>query len=388
MKSGRRIGMLLALVGLVACETQTKKEAQPVAGWSGPMQVMALDVRNLLPYLYDAHSYRDPKNKDAIRRHLLEFAQAADHIKPEMGRKILGDDPLIDYSLKNLKEDLNRAVYSFQNGQTEYSRMVAKSSLGHCFRCHSVTQPGATTTWNLDHLDSLNLAPLEKADLFVATRKFDKALVHMEGFLAKPDFSRPNGFDFENLLRRYLALVIRVEKDPKRALARMEKVGTTEDTPHYLIDLMARWRQSLKNWANEKRVVIRNSQELFREVEKRFATAEKIQGYDKDRAGDVEYLRATALLHEGMKLVKSPKDQARALYLLGRSYEVLDELGSWNLHETYYEACLHKEPKSPMAKRCYSRLEASLYMGYSGSSGTNLPIEERERLKRLKALIQ
>lgn len=382
----KRLFIATAALLILSCKTAEKKEAvAPIDGnWSGSMQNMAQDVKKLLPFLYDREAFHDPKNKETIAQALKQFAQVAKHIKPEMGKKILGDDLLIEYSLTSLTDDLNRAVHSFELGQLEYSRSVAKASLNYCFQCHSVTQVGSSAAWDLDKLQNLNLAPLEKADLLVATRKYDKALSYMESLLSSPDFSKNYAFDFESLLRRYLALIIRVENAPKRAYNELNKILEHKDTPHYIVEQADGWRQSLKAWQKEKKQPIKTPKALFEQVEKRFKKAESIQHYEKDHAGDVEYLRATALLHEGLKILKTPADKAHALYSLGRAYEVLDELGSWNLHETYYEACIEKDPKSEMAKRCYSRLEASLYMGYSGSSGTHLPTEERDRLKRLK----
>lgn len=379
---------LTLALSLVSCTSGEKKDgAQSTESgnaWSGQMQTMAQDVKKLLPYLYDREAFHDPKNKDEIQKSLKQFAQVAKHIKPEMGKKYISDDLLLEYSLNSLTEDLNRAVQSFDVGQLEYSRSVAKASLNYCFQCHSVTQVGSSAAWDLDKLQSLNLAPLEKADLLVATRKYDKALTYMEGTLNSPDFVKNYAFDFQSLLRRYLALIIRVENAPKRALKELNEILDRRDTPRYIAEQAEGWRQSLKAWAKESKIPIKTPRELFDSVEKRFKKAEGIQHFEKDHAGDVEYLRATAQLHEGMKMLKTKADQARALYLLGRAYEVLDELGSWNLHETYYEACIDRDPKGAMAKRCYSRLEASLYMGYSGSSGTHLPPEVRERLKVLK----
>lgn len=348
------------------------------------MQNLAQDVKTLLPFLYDRDAFHDPKNRETIRKSLKQFSQAANHIKPEAGKKFIGDNLFLEHSLGSLSADLNRAVQSFDSGQYEYSRSVAKSSLNYCFQCHSVTQAGGAAPWDVDKLQSLNLAPLEKADLLVATRKYDKALTYMESQLNSPEFIKNYAFDFQSLLRRYMALIIRVENAPNRALTELNKILDRGDTPHYIAEQADGWRQSLKAWGKEKKPVVSSPKALFDQVEKRFKKAEGIQHFEKDHAGDVEYLRATAQLHEGMKILKTNADKAHALYLLGRAYEVLDELGSWNLHETYYEACIETDPKSPMAKRCYSRLEASLYMGYSGSSGTHLPNEERERLKRLK----
>ena len=284
----------------------------------------------------------------------------------------------------NLQEDLKRAQDGFAMGQFEYSRSVTKSALGHCFRCHSVTKEGNTSVWDVGEIHKLNLAPLEKADLLVAARKFDQATTYMESLLKSDEFLANHAFDFEALLRRYLALMIRVESDPERAMQGLEQVLEKGNTPHYIVDQAEGWRKSLQRWASEKKSPIKSAKELFKRVENHFKRAESLQNYEKDHAGDVEYLRITSLLHEGLKLTKEPKDQARALYLLGRAYEVLDELGSWNLHENYYESCVLKAPKSPVARRCYSRLEASLYMGYSGSSGTHLPGDVKKRLQFLK----
>lgn len=365
-------------------QAKSSAESSPAANWPGQMQNMAQDVKKLLPFLYDRQAYQDPKNREEILHYLKEFSNVAHRIKPATGKSFLGDDLLIEYSLNNLKQDLNRASYSFGIGQIEYSRAAAKASLAHCFQCHSVTHQGSSAPWDLEEIHNLNLAPLEKADLLVATRKYDKALSYMEGLLNSPEFQQTYAFDFESLLRRYLALIIRVEKAPQRALKELDKILERGDTPHYIQEQAESWRTSLKTWTTEKKRTPRNAKQLFQQVEQRYLRAEGMQHFDKDHAGDVEYLRATALLHSGMPLLKTPEDQAHALYLLGRAYEVLDELGSWNLHESYYEACIDKQPKSPMAKRCFSRLEASLYMGYSGSSGTHLPPEEKERLRRLK----
>ncbi len=387
-----QILILSAVLLLISgCKT-AEKPPQPSSAWAGGMQNMAEDVKKLLPFIYDGEAYRDPKNKPQILTYLRDFARVTHNLPASHGKPFIGDDLLVEYSLRNLKEDLNRAAFALESGQIEYSRTQAKATLNHCFRCHSVTQVGSSAPWNLDQVVNFNLPPVEKADLLVATRKYDEALRFMEHLLTSGDLHKTRAFDFESLLRRYLALIIRVENAPQRALKEMERILGRDDTPHYIAEQGLGWKKSLKEWAQEmktkRKFKITTAQEMFAEVDRRFKKAETIQQYEKDHAGDVEYLRATAALHEGMKYVKKPADQARGLYLLGKAYEVLDELGSWTLHESYYEACLLKDPKAPVAKSCFNRLEASLYMGYSGSSGTHLPAEEKERLKRLRAMLQ
>ncbi|MGZ3722918.1 MAG: hypothetical protein ACXVA9_08320 [Bdellovibrionales bacterium] len=188
--------------------------------WQGQMQNMAADVKRLLPFLYDREAFHDPKNKEAVHSALKQFSAVAHKIKPETGKKFLGDDLLVEYSLASLSDDLGRSLHAFEAGQLEYSRSVAKASISYCFQCHSATQGTNSAAWELDQLQNLNLAPLEKADLLVALRKFDKALTFMESQLNSPEFLKNYGFDFESMLRRYLALIIRVENKPRRALTR------------------------------------------------------------------------------------------------------------------------------------------------------------------------
>ncbi len=376
--------VVLLVISIAGCKTQKSK---PEAGktWPGQMQSMASDVKRLLPYIYDGKAYTDPKNREKIVGLLSEFAQAAHQVPTKAGEAFIGDDLLIEYSLKNLREDLNRAAFSLQVGLADYSRSVTKGTLNHCFRCHSVTPVGGAAAWDLGEIRNLNLAPIEKADLLVATRKYEEALKYMESLLDSEEFQKTYAFDFESLLRRYLALMIRVENSPGRALRELDQILERSTTPYYIAQQGEGWRKSLRDWSKEKkRTSFRNAKELFNEVEQRFKKARSIQQYEKDHAGDVEYLRATSMLHQNFKLLKQPGEQARAMFLLGKAYEVLDELGSWNLHESYYEACLKKAPKTATAKTCYHRLEASLYSGYSGTSGIHIPAEERERLIRLK----
>ena len=79
----RTIFLLFAAAFLLSCKTKSPK---PEAGWSGPMQNMAADVRQLIPYLYDRRAFDDPKNHDVILKSLKDFAQAAHKLDPEKGK--------------------------------------------------------------------------------------------------------------------------------------------------------------------------------------------------------------------------------------------------------------------------------------------------------------
>ena len=249
--------IFLLPLALAACRSEPKKsdEGKKDVAWSANMQTMAKDVRELIPFLFDREAFHSPKNHDVIAADLKSFSEHAHKITPKMGENLLGDDPLVAFSIGSLESDLKRASQAFDLNQVEYARTVAKSSLNHCFRCHSLTQIGSAAHWELQGLDQLKLNPLEKADLLVAARKYDQALQDMEQLISSDDFLENHPFDYEALLRRYLALIIRAENNPSRALDEMDKVAAHPNLPHYILEQVEGWRSSLRRWIRKAQKV-------------------------------------------------------------------------------------------------------------------------------------
>src|SRR4051812_15811121 len=98
--------LFAALVSCTSTPKEPVKETKAENTWPGDMQHMSQDVRQLVPYLYDREAFHDPRNHDLIHQYLRDFSQSAKHVQPEMGRKYLGDDLLVDFALSNLTQDL------------------------------------------------------------------------------------------------------------------------------------------------------------------------------------------------------------------------------------------------------------------------------------------
>lgn len=348
------------------------------------MQEMAADMKILVPYLYDKKAFQDPQNGPVISLKLKKMSERVHQITPEMGKTYFGQDPIENYSLQTMKADLGRAAEAFSQGRNEYARGVAKASTTHCFRCHSVVKDGGTSSWDLGQLDDLKLAPSERVDLIVATKKYDEAARYVESLVTDSDFVQKYPFELESVLRKYLSLMIRVENDPHRPLLGLQKVLRSDVLPLYIREVVTAWESSLKDW--KKQTLKPSKKDLFSQGSEQIKAAGKRQEYSKDHSGDIEYLRATRLLHAFLRQDPPPQQRAQAYLLLGQAYEVLDDLGYWNLHEVYYESCVKTSPKSETAKKCFNRFEASVYLGYSGSSGVHIPAQEREKLKQLKEM--
>lgn len=377
--------LAMAFVFIAACESLQKTEPLP-ANWATGMQGLADGVRELIPYVYNRDAYFDPRNKLAIEKAWQKFSDQSHKINPEMGEAFFGDDPILKYSLNSMESDIERARAAFRLGRLDYSRGVAKNVMNHCFRCHSVVKEGGAAPWAITGIEGLSLNPVEKAELLVATRKYDEAFSYLENVIADKDFVQNYPFDFEGAVRKYLAVVIRIDNRPDRPLVELDKLVGRKEVPFYLRQQVEAWRQSLLTWSQEKPSSRQGTP--LTQAKRRIERAREVQSFAKDHAGDVEYLRATSLLHEHLKFA-TEKNQSKqeAYFLLGESYSVLDELGYWNLHEIYFESCIRANPKTALARKCYSRLESSVYFGYSGSGGVRIPPNERRRLNELKDLI-
>jgi hypothetical protein len=367
-----------------------KRSAQPSAdSWAANMQGMAEEVKALVPYVYSSRRYSDPANRGELAKHLKAFAKSV-HSVPEMqGKKILGDDPIVSFSLYHLEADANRASSAFALGRVEYSRDVAKSVMNHCFRCHSMAKMGGSAQWKISSFEKVQMNPVEKADLMVATRDYDAAFASMKASLENFGFAQERPFEYETLMKKYLSLTIRQrsESGPEEAITLFSKIDESKQVPDHLKHYVATWLASLEDLGGYLKKNKKPSS-TYAMAQSLLRQGRDKQSYFKDHSGDVEFLRAAQSLHRSLLGQKSPAQKSKAYLLLGETYEVLDELGYWGLHEVYYESCVRTSPKTQLSKTCYHRLKNSILLGYSGSSGTHLPREERERLKELQKLVQ
>ena len=53
----------------------------------------------------------------------------------------------------------------------------------------------------------------------------------------------------------------------------------------------------------------------------------------------------------------------------------------------YFEQCMQKHPKSIIARRCYDAYHDAIYEGFTGSSGTHVPKEFKDKLKKYKEMV-
>ena len=381
---GRIMKSLLVLILLsliTACQsTKNKKKSE---GWSGQMQSMANHVGELIPFVYNRAEFQSTNNHNKILDQLSALNKSAHNVPIEYSKKYLGDDPIIKFSARNLNKDLVRAQKVFEEGNKEYARGVIKGALNHCFRCHTRNQFGPEyMQWNMN-IGAFNIPPTSKVQLYIATRQYQKAKKEVEGFLNQKFGVYNNSFEQEKALKQYLALSVRVEKKPAETARKLQLILKNDKTPTYLKESLKSWIRSLWIWSKEsnpQEVSLKKANQLIRK-------AIKIREFQSLDTANVEYLRATSVLHDMIAKTKDKKTRAQIFSLLGDSYDVLSEGGFWEIPELYYEACVREWPrKGSLSKKCFIGYERSIILGYSGSMGILVPSVEKEKLLELKKM--
>lgn len=388
-----RIGLvfffLLALGFIASCESTREKKATDTAPSSLNATMIQLGQRltEFFPILYSKSQYRAPENEKLITKEITALLSAAHSINQQEG--VTKKDPGMMFVAGRLDGELNAALESFKNGQKDYSQRMVQSVVRNCFYCHSQSGMGPQWQVNFNSFGSMpNLLKSEQSDLYVATRQFDKALEVLKQAAMEKEYYMNYPFEREKAIRKFLALSIRVKQDPKIALELLNSVLEEEVKPNYLEDQVTSWKDSLVQWVREEKAKKPTPQNPVKQAEKLIRQAQTVQDFPVDNSGDVYYLRASALLHNFLQQNPKGPETVQALYLLGVSYEVLSDIGPWDLADFYYEVCIRQSPHSEIAMKCYRRWEQAIYAGYSGSGGVFIPPVVRTRMKDLRELAQ
>jgi tetratricopeptide (TPR) repeat protein len=351
--------------------------------WPERMQTMAHDLEELMPYVYSQNEFSSAENRSKIQELISNFEKSVELVPQHMGEKLLGGDPLIKYAISRLKSNTTNAAKAFNENHLDFSRNVLRENLGLCFSCHSTTQFGPQASFSKKIIDtSFRISPTERAEFYVATRQFDQAIDMLQGILKSPGNTLDDPHLQIEALRKYLSLQTRVKKDPAAASALLEDFLNNKKLPYFIATDAQAWQHSLQDWIKEKSSKT-STLERAKVILKKAKEHQSADGY---QTAFIEFLRASSLLHDGLRENAEPEYKAEVYYNLGICYDALSEMGTWDLPEVYFEACVRTVPGTPLSQKCYKDFERTIVLGFSGSAGIFIPKEERDHLDEMKTL--
>lgn len=362
---------------------------QDRANWQLRMQKLSRSLTELLPLVISKKEFDNPDNYRAIERETKELAELSHDIKATRVKP--NGDPGMEFVSRKFFEDMADAHRQLVSGNREYARFVIKNTTSFCISCHTRNEEGRKDLGiDLASANVSNFTTLEKAQYHLAVREFDKALNDFDKAVNDREaYEDPQGIQLT--AERALAVAVRVRRDPALASELVSRIVDSKWAPIYLRLNAREWKVSLKEWEKElKKAKAKDAQKPEKLLSQAKALLAQGWSHTADalptKAGLVDFLRASTLLHDLMGTDTKPDVYGEGLYYAGLAAESLREINLWTLHEAYYESCIRYQPYTNLAKKCYLRLESLLLSSYTTYGGGFLPANVRDNLAELKSL--
>jgi hypothetical protein len=361
---------------LLGCDGDTKSEQ--------PHQTMREIFENivvLLPASADPEDFADPDSRESIAKRLGLLAASAESLQ----RHTRSQEATFAQLSRMLTRDVEASRDYYMTGDYERAREKLLGSIWNCVECHSL-QPSARrfemAERLLERMEFEQARPHEQALFSVLTRRMPDALTIWEALFADPAVSASQ-LDAGGALRDYLAIALRVEREPGRAAGTLRRFAEREDLPPHLAKILPRWIDTLD--ALEAEVSAPASLERARALSRR---ADGLSVGPSDRSRLVlDLLNSSVLLELVQDDTRSAADRAEAYWILG---EIESRgLGPFSSpkSELHLETAIREEPNGPFAERALDLLVRRTAEPYGGIDGPNLPDASRRQLQELRALI-
>lgn len=354
--------------------------------WQEKMSDLSSALAAAIPYLYPAPE-QDPKALTEKVKAIYDITRKLDDGLSH-SIKTPDSDPALPYIAGLLRQDIERAYQGLNDGHVDYAKSAVRNSVAYCIACHTRTQGGVEFPLLKAFAEPLKRASwIERMEFMAASRQFDGVLQEVKKQLNKPTDPPINHLDLERASRVALSIAVRVKKDAKAAESVANAVKNSKASSFAMKEGAKVWLQDIATWKKEGKKKYKSDKEMM-DAAKALIGHARAPGPVVGGHAEVDYLRASVLVHDLIKTYPSSPLLAEALYMIGLSYDSLRELGLWSLHEMYFLACIDKAPHSELGEKCFKNYESSVTLGYSGSSGVHVPSSVKKHLESVKRQAQ
>jgi hypothetical protein len=321
------------------------------------------DTRRIMNQVFEAIAYlmplslynleeRQPGDAAVIESNVDILAEAAEALQTHSGDADM-EFRLLAQSFGRGVEDIRR---SFLGEHPAFAYFALLELTQHCAACHSRLPDQSRPSFGerlMARMDASALDRIDLAQLYVATREFDKALTTLEKELLDPNVA-PLDSDLAGTFIDYLTAAVGVAQNLDRARGTLGRFLQRSDVPYYLRRRIGIWLNSMEELAPRLAgpLSVRAAREVLTEAVNMTSSA--------TQARAVHDLVAASLLRRFLEgNPKAPAStRAEVYFLLGgiarRTYELKPAVPEMEL---LLEAAIRTAPRGPHAKEAYALLE-------------------------------
>jgi hypothetical protein len=360
-----KMSLLITVLSLTAFKVWSKPS------WSASMQSLQKTLAELEPFLFNSKAFNDPSKQTFLKEKFESLAKESKNISHSP--TLMDKDPTVRFVATQFAGDLARSSAAFNEGKTEFARYQAVKVTSSCIQCHTRMQQGPAFTFSKTESFFSLMPPAEQAEYLIASRRFDQAFQLLVKYFEDPEKEALSPWSLDKAAGLAMIIAVQYEQDIKKAEKISDLILKDKTKPLFLKEKAEQWKKSIAKWKAEK---------------KKPANLADLSNLLKTKESEVDAMRVIPEVLKFLGKSRSASETGEALLLAGESYEMLNQISPMELHENYYESCIHNVPHTGVAKKCYKKLHNSVRVGYSGSRGTNIPVEVEVWLNKLKVLTE
>lgn len=366
-----------------AYAVQTKTEAKAI------MDGVYDSFVKVVPYVYSDEKKIENLRTDADQKERLlknltdisEFFKSARHVE-------YFQRPGFRPSLETINHHLSDTINAVKGNNYIFAQKRLKALTALCISCHSqLSETAAENTFG----NAIKKVKRENFDsdfaygnyLFLV-RRFGESETYFDKAIEKA-LKEQTEEDLYSSLRRLISINTKIELNPKKANVLIDKYLANPKLPSLARNTLETWKKSLKKWNkfNTKKI---KSIDSF--ITTYLAPLESDKGQTARGGNDITLLVGSGVLSKYLNDNPKTKLAPEILYWLSVAERRLSNTYFFSLSDLYLKDCVKLYPKSRYAKKCYNEYAENIEFGYSGSGGTDIPVEEKQELERLKSYLK
>lgn len=324
------------------------------------MNNISINVRKMGLYIASEREFVKKANRKDVQQNLEKFATAFKQLKDHPAIEIPG----LKINQLVMVEQLDQSVSYFKSGNPEISRQKFNGTLSLCVSCHIqslriVNNPSLPNKVFSD-LDIYNykLSDLEKAELYFATRDFDRAILFYDKFLSDPKIKNNDELALKSLKNELVYFVKEKENfnEAQKHFELLLKQNSFSEKINLQIEdwirvLSGKRLESYFGASYNIRKV--NEQELANFLTLFTTVEEDAPMYSPSSAFHVYDLNLSSILLDYINLHPETKHGAQIFYWLALMDKRTNSNLLFSLSEFYLLACMEKYNIDPIANKCY-----------------------------------
>ncbi|MFA6235797.1 MAG: hypothetical protein WC635_00610 [Bacteriovorax sp.] len=348
----------------------------------------------IVPYIYSEKSAFDLFKEKSAQKELIknltdisESFRGARHV--EFFQK-----PGFRPSLNTINSHIDETISSIksQNYIFAQSRLKAVSAL--CVSCHSILSESVSRNAFGDAINKEKRSRFESdyayANYLFLVRRLSESSFYFD-LTIKDHLDKPLNVNSEvnhelySSLRRVLSIYTKITFNPDKARDFLKKYKDHKNLNPALKSTINNWLAQLEKWKSFDPHKVKS---IHKFIGKYLVALERDKEKLLSGESDIALLVASGVLSK--YLVEHPKSAQtpEILYWLAIAERRLSSTYFFSISELYLKDCITLYPKSSFAKKCYNEYEENITFGFSGSAGTDIPMEEKRELERLKQFLK